>query len=144
MWPVSGSLRLVDLILRLPNRRLMARPRKTHAQPPPPARIHLGGPAQGEEALPRESAEISNGPVGVAQDAAVAPLPAAVEKTPGAVLGHAAAGVDDWRVVKRSRERHAVDATFPLAVPKARPHALRRLPCLMFCPTNNARKTYTK
>ena len=93
--------------------------------------------------MPRESAEISDGPVGVAQDAARGAPLAAAEKTSGAVLGHAAAGVDDWRVVKRSRERHAVDATFPLAVPKARPHASRRIPYLMFCPTNNARKSYT-
>ena len=65
----------------------------------------------GEEALPRVSAAVANGPV--AQDAALAPVAAAVEKTPGTVLGHAATGVDDWRVVKRSRERHAIDATFP-------------------------------
>ena len=51
--------------------------------------------------------------------------------------------MDDWRVVKRSRARHAVDATFPLAVPKARPHASRKIPYFMFCPTNNAKKTYT-
>ena len=120
----------------------MAHHREAHAEPPPPARIHLGGPAQGEEALPRESAAVADGPVG--QDAARgSPVAAAVEEAPGAVLGYAAAGMDDWRVVKRSRELHAVDATFPLAVPKARPHASRRIPYLMFCPLLITRETYT-
>jgi hypothetical protein len=81
---------------------VVARPRKTHDQPPPPPRIHLGGLAQGEEALPRESAEISDGQVGVAQDAArVAAVAAAVEAASGAVLGQDDAGVSGTLSTRR-------------------------------------------
>ena len=55
-----------------------------------------------QEALPRESAEVSDGPVGVAQDAAcVSPFAAAVGKTPGAVLGQDDAGVNGTLSTRR-------------------------------------------
>ena len=57
------------------------------------------------KALPRESAEISDGPVGVAQDAAVAPVAAAVEEAPRAVLGQDdAAGVSATPSRRRTPE----------------------------------------
>ena len=103
----------------------MANPREAHAEPPSPAGIHLGGPAQGEEALPRESAEVSDGPVGVAQDAArVSTVAAAVEKTPGAVLGQDDAGVNGTLSTRRF-------------LPEPRPRRARTRrenPYLMFCP----------
>ena len=62
----------------------------------------MGGHAQGEEALPRESAEVSDGPVGVAQDAArVTAFAAAVEEAPGAVLGQDVAGVSGTLSTRR-------------------------------------------
>ena len=105
----------------------MANPREAHAEPPSPARIHLGGPAEGEEALPRESAEISDGPVG--QDAArVATVAAAVEEAPRAVLGQDDAGVSDTPSTRR----------FPRSRAQGAP-ALNVLPN-----SYNARKTYTR
>ena len=84
----------------------------------------MGGPAQGEEALPRESAEISDGPIDGQDAARVAAVAAAVEKTPGAVLGQDDAGVNGTLSTRRF-------------LPEPRPRRARTRrenPYLMFCP----------
>ena len=109
---------------------VVARPRKTHGEPPPPARVHMGGRAGHiagrEKNLPRGPAEIPGGPIDGQDAARVAAVAAAVEKTPGAVLGHAAAGVSDTPSMRRF-------------FPEPRPRRARtrpRIPYLiMFCPT---------
>ena len=85
----------------------------------------MGGPAQGEEALPRESAEVSDGPVGVAQDAArVATVAAAVEEAPGTVLGQDDAGVSDTPSRRRTPEPR----------PRRAPHASHENPLFNVLP----------
>ena len=54
-----------------------------------------------EKNLPRGPAEIPGGPIDGQDAARVAAFAAAVEKTPGAVLGHAAAGVNGTLSTRR-------------------------------------------
>ena len=62
-----------------------------------------------EKNLPRGPAEIPGGPIEGQDAARVAAVAAAVEKTPGAVLGQDVAGVSDTPSTRR----------FPGAAPKA-------------------------